>query len=76
MGEQLVPHSQTMTQTKYGYSVAIRHKDGKNNLYQIVLDEPIPLEGMTEWLTQLRAEVPTAQTILCSATHVSYQQPT
>ena len=75
MGEQLVPHSQTMTQTKHGYSVAIRHKDGKNNLYQIVLDEPIPLEGMTDWITQLRNEVPTAQTVLCSATPVSYQQP-
>ena len=76
MGEQLVPRSQTMTQTKYGYSVAIRYKDGKNSLYRIVLDKPIPLEGMTEWITQLRAEVPTAQTVLCSVTPVSYQQPT
>ena len=65
-----------MTQTKYGYLVAIRYKDGKNILYRIVLDEPIPLEGMTEWITQLRNEVPTAQTVLCSVTPVSYQQPT
>ena len=65
-----------MTQTKHGYSVAIRYKDGKNNLYQIVLDDPIPAERMSDWITQLRDVVPTAQTILCSATPVSYQQPT
>lgn len=52
---------------KFGYSVAVRHQDNKTNVYQIELERTMDAEDLTQFITQVKVELPTAKTVLCSA---------
>ena len=52
---------------KLTYSVAVRHQDNKTNVYQIELQSAMDAEELTKFISQVKTELPTVKTVLCSA---------
>ena len=52
---------------KLTYSVAVRHQDNKTNVYRIELERAMDAEDLTQFISQVKTELPTAKTVLCSA---------